>query len=103
MILEEVLKKSLTSVQFTICADMENPLDVLESYTLSFKYSEHAKSEDSEIVAFSLAGPLGEPLTMKGAISGVQKIIKRLTEMDINLPALPGQSPYTFKAWVYML
>lgn len=103
MILEEVLKKRLTSVRFTIYADVENPSDILESYTLSFQYAEHARSEDSEIVALSLAGPHGEPMTMKGAISGVQKIIKRLIEIDINLPALPGQSLYIFKGCLYML
>lgn len=90
MILEEILKKSLTSVRFTIYTDVENPSNILESYTLSFEYTEHTKSGNPQIVAFSFAGPHGEPLTMKGAISGVQKIIKRLIEIDINLPPLPG-------------
>lgn len=91
MILEGVLRKDLDGVQFSIFADRENPSHVLESYAFSFQYLERIRSEDCQVFGLALSGPCGKSVTVTSARSGLDRIIRRLIEIDITLPNLPGK------------
>lgn len=91
MVLEGVLRKDLHGVQFNIIADKESPSHVLESYAFSFQYLERTRNEDCQVVGLELSGPCGKSGTITSVRSGLDRIIRRLVEIDLTLPSLPGK------------
>ena len=91
MILEGILRKDLLGVQFNILADQANPSHVLESYAFSFQYLECIPGGHRQVAGLALSGSCGKSVTTTNVRSGLDKIIRRLIEIDITLPSLPGK------------
>lgn len=91
MTLEGILRKDLLGVQFSILADQANPSHVLESYAFSFQYLECVPGGHRQIAGLALSGSCGKSVVITNVRSGLNKIIRRLIEIDVALPNLPGK------------
>lgn len=85
------MRKDVHSVRFSIFADRQKPSHILESYVFSFQYPENAHDEDGQVIGLALSAPCGKRVTITSARSGLERIIRRLVEIDITLPNLPGK------------
>ena len=91
-ILEGLLRKNLSAVQFSIIAGSKEPSNTLESYTFNFQYVDDDIDTDPRLVGLTLVDPHGEPVTILSARYGLLQIVHHLIKLNVNLPALPGMS-----------
>lgn len=82
----------LEAIQLTILVDKENPSNVLESYTFSFKYSGVRGDVDSRLESLSLdpVGCVADMRTAQAARTGLEMIVRRLITLSAFLPTLPS-------------
>ncbi|MCJ1372482.1 DNA binding protein [Loxospora ochrophaea] len=87
----DALKRNfLAAVQLSVVLDENNPSNVVESYTFSFKYSNHSKSIDRHLVGVTTPGSQDEPVTLESARYDQQEIFCDLVNLTQQLPDLPG-------------
>ena len=91
-ILEGLLRKNLSAVQFNIVTGSKDPSNILESYTFSFQYSENENKTDLQLVGLTLLDPHGEPINRASAKHELFQIVSHLIKLNVYFPALPGSS-----------
>lgn len=89
-ILEGLLRKNLSAVQFSIITGSKDPSNILESYTFNFQYIDNDSNTDRRLIGLTLLDPHGEPVTIISARYGLLQIVHHLIKLNVNLPALPG-------------
>lgn len=93
-IFEALSKNVLDAIQLTILVDENEPQNVLESYTFSFKYTGARGDVNSRLESLSL-DPVGCVANMKSAQTartGMEMIVRRLITLSSFLPTLPGMT-----------
>lgn len=87
----------LEAIQLTILADKNNPSNVLESYTFSFKYSGKPGHVDTRLESLSLdpVGCVADMKTIHSARKGLESIVRNIIELNAFLPILPSMAPFT--------
>lgn len=76
----------------TVLVDKDEPQNVLETYTFSFKYTGARGDVNSRLESLSL-DPVGCVADMKSAQTartGLEMIVRRLITLSTFLPALPS-------------
>ncbi|KAL2840559.1 HORMA domain-containing protein [Aspergillus pseudoustus] len=92
-IFDALSKSVLEAVQLTIVADKQEPDNVLESYTFSFKYTGGAGQLNSRLESLSIepVGYMTDVKTAQSARVGLESIIRRLITLSSFLPQLPNK------------
>ncbi|KAL2809897.1 HORMA domain-containing protein [Aspergillus granulosus] len=92
-IFDALSRSVLEAIQLTIVADKEEPDNVLESYTFSFKYTGGAEKLNSRLESLSIE-PVGYVTDVKSAQTarvGLESIVRRLITLSAFLPTLPNK------------
>ncbi|KAL3456311.1 HORMA domain-containing protein [Aspergillus heterothallicus] len=92
-IFDALRKNVLEAIQLTIVANKQEPDNVLESYTFSFKYSGGAGSLHSRLESLSIepVGLVTDVKTAQTARVGLESIVRRLITLSAFLPTLPNK------------
>ena len=92
-IFDALAKSALEAVQLTVFVDKNQPTQILESYTFTFKYTGDAGDVNSRLASMSLdsVGCTAEMTTLHSARQGLEMIIRRLITLSSFLPVLPSE------------
>ena len=91
---EALSKRILEAVQLTVFVDKNEPTNVLESYTFSFKYTGDVRDMNSRLASISLESVgTADMQTFRTARHGLETIIRRLITLSTFLPMLPSEIP----------
>jgi meiosis-specific protein HOP1 len=85
-------KNVLAAIQFAIFLDKDNPEDIAESYTFSFKYQGDLGHGTRRLSGMGMAGPSGQSITLRSARDKLQGFLRSLCAITSLLPALPGMT-----------
>ncbi|EAW06931.1 putative meiosis specific protein Hop1 [Aspergillus clavatus NRRL 1] len=92
-IFDALRKNVLSAVQFTIILDKDEPENVLESYTFTFKYTGGHGVVNSRLESLSInpVGCVADVKTAQTARVGLEMIVRRLITLSAFLPTLPNK------------
>lgn len=92
-VFDALSKNYLEAIQLTVLVDKDEPQNVLETYTFSFKYTGARGDVNSRLESLSL-DPVGCVADMKSAQTartGLEMIVRRLITLSTFLPTLPNK------------
>ena len=91
-IFDALRKNVLSAVQFTIILDKEEPENVLETYTFTFKYTGGHGDVNSRLESLSInpVGCVADVKTAQTARVGLEMIVRRLITLSAFMPTLPS-------------
>ncbi|EYE91024.1 putative meiosis specific protein Hop1 [Aspergillus ruber CBS 135680] len=86
-------KNYLEAIQLTVLVDKDEPQNVLETYTFSFKYTGARGDVNSRLESLSLdpVGCIADMKSAQTARTGLEMIVRRLITLSAFLPTLPNK------------
>ncbi|KAI9867808.1 MAG: DNA binding protein [Trichoglossum hirsutum] len=98
-IFDALEKNVLAAIQFAIFLDKDNPEDIAESYTFSFKYQGDLGHGTRRLSGMGMAGPSGQSITLRSARDKLQGFLRSLCAITSLLPALPAERYLTIRLY----
>ncbi|KAH0562398.1 hypothetical protein GP486_002908 [Trichoglossum hirsutum] len=98
-IFDALEKNVLAAIQFAIFLDKDNPEDIAESYTFSFKYQGDPRRGTRRLSGMGIAGPSGQSISLGSARDKLQGFLRSLCTITSLLPALPAERYLTIRLY----